>query len=118
MHGNARILLHVVLEHAPVFGVLFVEQHAILLTRQAPRKLGRTRVIAQLTIRVHFAQDAQVVSGNLRQIVTPPKPPDAFNPLAGPRCLVALQVVQTEARMGIEIGERLLLARHQRNKSG
>ncbi|MNH18249.1 hypothetical protein D3C79_779470 [compost metagenome] len=118
VHGDARIFLHVVLEHAPVFGVLLVEQHAVLLTRQAPRKLGRTRVIAQLAVRVHLAQDAQVVSGNLRQIVTPPKPPDAFNPLAGPRCLVALQVVQTEAGMGIEVSERLFLTRHQRNKAG
>ncbi|MNP23990.1 hypothetical protein D3C76_1167230 [compost metagenome] len=118
VHGDARVFLHVVLEHAPVFGVLLVEQHAVLLTRQTPGKFGRARVIAQLAVGVHLAQDTQIVSGNLWQVITPPKPADTFDPLAGTRRLVALQVIQTEASVSVEVGERLLLARHQRNKAG
>ncbi|MNR23708.1 hypothetical protein D3C85_1407440 [compost metagenome] len=118
MHGDARVFLHVVLEQATVFGVLLVEQHAVLLTRQAPGKLGRARVIAQLAVWVHLAQDTQIGSGNLWQVITPPKPTDTFDPLAGTRRLVALQVIQTEASVSVEVGERLLLARHQRNKAG
>ncbi|MCY1425457.1 hypothetical protein D9M71_412450 [compost metagenome] len=118
VHGDARVLLHVVLEQAAVFGVLLVEQHTVLLAGQAPGQLRGTRVVAQLAVRVHLAQDAQVICGYLRQVVAPPETADTFQPLAGTRRLVALQVIKPEACVGVEVGKRLFLARHQSDEAG
>ncbi|MNS21063.1 hypothetical protein D3C72_528180 [compost metagenome] len=109
---------HVVLEQHAIFRVLLVEQHTILRTGQAPRQLRRPRVIAQLAIRVHLVQHLHVISGQDRQIRLIPQTRNAFQVLTGTVGLVTLKVIQTDASVGVEIGKRLLLARHQGDEAG
>ncbi|MNE51615.1 hypothetical protein D3C80_1462510 [compost metagenome] len=98
--------------------MLLVEQGAVLLAHQAAGQLGRTGVVAQLAVGVQALDDAQVVSGHGRQVIAIPQAGDTFQVLAGTSCLVALQVVQAEPCVGIDVGERLLLARHQGDEAG
>ena len=118
MHRYAAITFHVVFEQHAVFGVFFVQQYTVLGTGQASRPLRRARVIAQLAIRVHLVQHLHVVISHCRQVFLPPQPRNAFQVLARAVGLIALEVVQTNTGMGIEVGERLLFARHQGDEAG
>jgi hypothetical protein len=78
MHGHARVLLHVVLEQLAVFGMLFVEQHPIVLTHQPARHFRRARIVAQLPVRVHPIEHPQVIVGERRTVAGFPEPGDAL----------------------------------------
>ncbi|CAN2967926.1 hypothetical protein METHPM2_120041 [Pseudomonas sp. PM2] len=63
-------------------------------------------------------QHAHVVGGERRQIACAPQAGDAFQVLTSAVGLVALQVVQANAGVSVEVGERLFLARHQGDEAG
>ncbi|MCY1244974.1 hypothetical protein D9M72_580770 [compost metagenome] len=95
-----------------------VEQQAVLRAGQAPRQFRRAGVVAQLAVRVQRLHRLQVVADQFRQVVALPQPGDALLPFAGAAGLVAPQVVQADAGMAVEIGERRVLARHQGEQTG
>ncbi|MNY26920.1 hypothetical protein D3C86_1607920 [compost metagenome] len=102
--------MHVFLEQATVFGVFFVEVQAVLFARQHARQLRRARIMTQHAIGVHGANHFQVIDQLIRYILGLPQPGDALQPLAGAAGLIALQVVQADAGMAVEVGEGRFLA--------
>ncbi len=58
-------------------------------------------------------QHLQIVGRQRRQVGGVPQTADTFQPFSGARGLIAFEVVQAEPGVGVEIGERLLLARHE-----
>ncbi|MOA09925.1 hypothetical protein D3C78_1297880 [compost metagenome] len=118
VHLDPAIALHIILEQQAVFRMFLVEQYPVLRASQASCQLWRTRVVAQLAIRVHFMQHLHVVRRQQRQIRLAPQACDTFQVFTGTAGLVALQVIQTNAGVGVEIGKRLLLARHQGDEAG
>ncbi len=93
--------------------MLLVEQHTLALAGQAASQFRRAGVIAQLAIRVHVVQHLQIVGRQRRQIRGVPQAADTFQPFSGACGLITFQVVEAEPGVGVEIGERLLLARHE-----
>src|SRR5690606_22441975 len=101
-----------------VLGMFFVELQAILLAAEQARQLRRAWVVAQLAIGVHRPHHLQIGFYRIRQLRGLPQATDTLQVFAGAAGLVALQIVEAESGVAVEVGEGRLLLRQQGEQAG